>query len=120
MLTLKRFAAVTTLLLTLAALGCESGPSEVEVLQPELALSTTQNNILVGETTTVFAETTNLLGRQVEINWSTTLGQIEPTNEGRMARFTSEVPGTAVVTAEMRVNGQVLRESTNITVNSMR
>lgn len=107
-------------LVALTMVGCDTGPQSVDTLQPQLALSTTQQSILEGETTTIFAETSNLLGRDVQVNWSTTLGQVEPANQGRMARFTSDQPGTAVVTAEMNVDGRILREQININVNALR
>ena len=112
--------SVLTMILAMGLVACDTGPDTVDALEPQLALSTTQNSILEGETTTVFAETANLLGRDVQINWSTTLGQVQPSNDGRMARFTSDQPGTAVITAEMNVDGQVLRERTNVTVNALR
>ncbi|MEX0654313.1 MAG: hypothetical protein WD534_06835 [Phycisphaeraceae bacterium] len=109
---------VAALMLGLST-GCETGPGTVDRQAPSLELATSQNGILVGETTTVFAQTANLLGRDVEIRWGTTLGEITPARSGRVAQFSSDVPGTAVVTAEINADGQVLRDSVNITVNSM-
>ncbi|MFA9477353.1 hypothetical protein ACERK3_03480 [Phycisphaerales bacterium AB-hyl4] len=111
-------AMAATLMLVLAA-GCEMGPTEVDRQQPSLSLDASTTNILVGESTTVFAQTANLLGREVDIQWGTTLGEVEPARSGRVAQFRSDAPGTAVVTAEMRVNGQVLRDSVNINVSAI-
>lgn len=119
-LTLAGAWTVLTVLLTVGLAGCETGPRAVETMKPSLNLTASSQRILTGETTTLFAETANLLGRDVEMRWSTTLGRVEPSPSGRMARFTSDQAGTAVVTAEMRVNGEVLRDQINITVNAIR
>lgn len=115
-----RHGAVLGLLVVLAAVaGCESGPETVDVLQPALNLSTRHDSILQGETTTVFAGTSNLLGRQTKIEWTTSLGTIQPSSGGNMAQFKSDKPGTAMVTATLTADGRQIRDRINITVNAL-
>ncbi|MFA9477336.1 hypothetical protein ACERK3_03395 [Phycisphaerales bacterium AB-hyl4] len=113
-----RIGGMFSLVAAIAMLGaCEQGPTAMDAQEPTVSLSASDTNILVGETTTVMAQTANLLGRDVEIDWSTSVGEIEPTEEGRMARFTSDQAGTAVVTAELQSDGRVIRDQINIVVN---
>lgn len=119
---MKTYSAIASAVAVamLLTLGCESGPSEVKTLQPSVKLSTNHKTILVGESTMLFAQSQNLLGRQPQINWSSTFGTITPTGEGRMALFSSDVPGTAVITAEVSTADLIVRDTINVTVNSAR
>jgi hypothetical protein len=119
---MKALAGVAAALeLTAAAItGCESGPRMEERAAPSLSITRNHGNILTGETTAIITRTANLLGRDVTIRWSTTLGKVTPAEGGRLAYFTSDQPGTAVVTAEMHVDGRVIRDHTNVTVNAIR
>ncbi|MEX0886884.1 MAG: hypothetical protein WD009_10645 [Phycisphaeraceae bacterium] len=116
MKTLQRMTGIAVLAMLVTA-GCESGPQTVERQAPTLDLAANQNEVLVGESTTVFAQTTNMLGREVEIEWGSTLGEVEPLRDGRMAQFRSDTPGTSIVTAEVNVDGEILRDHINIVVN---
>lgn len=110
--------AIIAALMLMVTAGCGAGPeATVDRTAPSLSLDSSQQSILVGESTTIFAQTANLLGREAEIQWGSTLGEVRPARSGRVAQFTSDVPGTAVVTAEINVDGQILRDSVNITVN---
>lgn len=115
-----RFGGVAAMMAVAAMVAaCEQGPQAIDTQAPTMSLSTTDGSILVGETTTVMAQTGNLLGREVEIDWNASMGSIEPTEQGRMARFTSDSPGTAVITAELNVDGRIVRDQINVTINSM-
>lgn len=117
---MKTYLRIPTLLaaalMIFAGVGCETGMQGVDRDMPTLSLDPSQGEILVGESTTVFAQTTNLLGREVQIEWGSTLGEVTPARSGRVARFSSDVPGTAIVTAEVNVEGRILRESVNIEI----
>ena len=111
--------AMAVVLAFIVSSGCEGHPTPVDRQAPSLTIDARQDQILVGETTTVFAQTANLLGREAEIRWGTTIGEVTPARSGRVAQFTSEIPGTAIVTAEINIEGQILRDTVNIVVNPM-
>ena len=99
-----------------AGVGCQTDPEAVQWDTPTLNLTTSRSEVAVGETTTVFAQTTNMLGREIRIDWDATLGEIEPIRDGRMARFRSDEPGEAVVTATMSVDDEVYGDALVIEV----
>lgn len=101
--------------------GCESGPKTVNPTPPAVRLSANNKAILVGESTTIFARTQNLLGEHPQIRWSTTMGRIEPDVTGSIARFTSDTPGVAIITAQIQTaSGRTIQDQTKVTVNSIR
>ncbi|MFP4145568.1 MAG: hypothetical protein ACOCTI_07350 [Phycisphaeraceae bacterium] len=119
MKTLKILAVVLLLVSAAGLTACQTGPGTEQVLQPRISLDTRDDNILAGDSTTIFAESANLLGRDVQVDWSTTIGEIEPMQNGRMARFSSDIPGVAIVTAEANTDGRVLRDQINIRVDAV-
>ncbi len=119
---MKALTALAAAALVASALvaGCESSPRMEERQAPGLSVTRNHSTIVTGETTAIFAKTANVFGRNADIHWSTTLGHIMPVEGGRMAYFTSDQPGTAVITAELNVDGRLLRDHTNVTVNAVR
>ena len=96
---------------------------------PALSVSATRSDILVNESATVMIKSQNTLGSNPKVKWSTTLGEITPIKEGMFdfradkpaAMFTSDKPGTAIVTATLTMdNGKTLSDSTQIQVAAMR
>ena len=104
------------LALTAALAACQTDPEAVQWGSPTLNLTTTRSTVAVGETITVYAQTTNMLGREIRIDWHTTLGEIEPIRDGRMARFRSDQPGDAVITASMSAEGETYGDELVIVV----
>lgn len=86
--------------------GCETGGSSSEQQTVGFAMSPSQKQVLAGETVTLTTTTQNTLGKQAEIQWNTTGGQIREIDNGRVAQVTFDQPGTYVVSAELMVDGQ--------------
>lgn len=117
-----RSMAVSVLagLLTMIALGCDTGPRRVDVAQPSLSIRPNHGTILAGESTIIVAHSANLIGRPNNVRWSTTMGQIEPSRDTSTARFTADRPGVAIISADLDTDGRMLHSETKVTVNSMR
>ena len=104
--------------------GCESMAAHGS--EPALHLQASRSSILVNESATVFAQTENTLGKDAKITWDSSLGKVTPQKQGILdlsndkptALFTSDKPGTAVITATVTLaNGEKLSDSVNVTVN---
>ena len=111
-----RLLSIAVLGLALVA-GCESTR---QALAPSVGLRASNNEIMVNETTTIFAKTENLVGRDPDVRWNSTLGQLEISEDGRQARLKADQPGTAFVTIEVTTaDGQVLRDQQKIEIKSL-
>jgi hypothetical protein len=113
------WAAIAVLLV-----GCETAPPAGSTA-PALRIAPTRSAIKVDEPVTVQVRSENTLGMRPKITWSTNLGTVKPVTEGMldfradkpMAMFSSDKPGTAIVTASLTMdNGQTLSDSTQIQV----
>lgn len=107
----------------LMSAGCDfDRETRVERAQePGLALQATSREIYSGEIATVTAETANLLGRDAEVRWSTTGGELTTQDRGRIARVKFDSPGTYVVSAQLWSDGELVKtDSVTIEVRSLR
>jgi hypothetical protein len=104
--------------------GCQSTPP-VGSTDPSLHIAPTRSSVKVNESVTVQVRSENTLGQRPKITWSTNLGTIKPVSEGMLdfradkptAMFSSDKPGTAIVTATLSMdNGQMLSDTTEILV----
>ena len=115
MRTIHRKLPLALIALTASALlmllgGCESMESRRAAnAEPDMNLAASSRSILAGEVVTVTAQTENLLGREADIEWSTTGGDLEEDQNGRIARVKFDRPGTYAITALLRVDDQVLK-----------
>lgn len=123
----RLFSATLALLflpLTMIATpGCESWQREEEGLvgQPDLALRSSAREIYAGELVTVTAATQNLVGREADIQWTTTGGELTTEENGRIARVRFDRAGTYVVSAQLLLNGEVVRtDQTTVVVRPLR
>ena len=126
MRTIHRKFPLALIALTAAALlmfgGCESMESRRAAnAEPDMNLAASSRSILAGEVVTVTAQTENLLGREADIEWSTTGGSLDEDQNGRIARVKFDRPGTYTVTALLRVGDQVLKsDSVEVEVKAIR
>jgi hypothetical protein len=123
---MKRFAialgvAVVSAPLVGGMVACSSTEHVAEADVPRLDLSGSRKNMLVGETMTIVAESKNLVGRDAAIRWSATQGRLDVERNGRIARFTPDHPGSAIITAEVNTgDGHILRDSREVLVQELR
>lgn len=94
--------------------GCER--QRVEAREVMFSLEPTRSNLLVGENTTIFAYSENLLGRDAEIEWDASGGELFTEDRGRIARVYFDEPGQYVVQANLILDGRLAR-SASTTVN---
>jgi hypothetical protein len=117
------FSVAMTLLLLPASLafltGCppERRADPVRAAhEPSMTLVSTANTIYEGEMVTVTARTQNLLGREADIQWSTTGGELTTEDNNRIARVRFDRAGTYVVSSQLFIDGD-LRHTDSVTVN---
>lgn len=89
--------------LTLSA--CETG-GQTASTQPTISLTPSNRNILAGEVVTVTTQTRNTLGRDSEIQWQSSGGDLTTSRDGRIARVQFNEPGQYKIRANLMVNGQ--------------
>jgi hypothetical protein len=121
--------SVSSLAAVLFALASCNSPMAVDKQAPAIHLEASRNNVLVNESVTLFVKSENTLGKNPKVTWTSSLGSVKPEREGLLdfgsdhpkALFTSNQPGTAVITATLILDdGQKLSDSVNLTVNPVR
>lgn len=102
--------------------ACETDRAErVHMSPPTLELHPTARKVYAGEIVTITTETRNLVGREAELRWSTTGGELTTEENGRIARVRFDRPGTYVVSAQLFVNGDLAQtDSVNVEVLPLR
>ncbi len=104
-----RRACAWCLALGLGVAGCETGsryettPSESRV---GLDLKPSTTSLLVGEIVTVTARVNDIYGRDAKLEWTSTAGDLDTEQEGRVARVKFNEPGTYTVSAKLMVDGR--------------
>jgi hypothetical protein len=98
--------------------GCppERRTDPVRATEPTLTLMPTASTVYEGEVVSVMTRTQNLLGREADIQWATTGGELTTEDNDRIARVRFDRAGTYVVSAQLFVNGE-LRQTDTVTVN---
>ncbi len=113
---MRSFTRVGLLCLALGlggTVGCQSarhGDGLRSRVGMELEPSTT--NLVAGETVTVMAHTQDTIGRDVELQWANSAGELTTEKGGRVARVRFDQPGTYQVTARMLVDGREIERDT--------
>jgi hypothetical protein len=124
-LNVTRIGTLSCLLLALTLSGCNSSSrssnsADPSVSRMNLTLETSTGTILVGETATITARSYDTLGRDPQIEWTTTAGKLTTEQKGRIARLTTDTPGTCFVTAVLSSDGrEVKRETVEIRVKPL-
>lgn len=112
-------ALLITAMLPLAMMlpGCETGRTErIERTGPSLALHPTAKEVYAGEIVTITTETRNLLGRDAEVKWATTGGELKTEDQGRIARVKFDRAGTYVVSAQLYTDDEMV-QTQSVTIN---
>lgn len=81
-----------------------------------LSLQPSSREMMAGEIVTVIANTENLLGRDSEIEWNAPGGEVRTEENGRIARVMYDQPGTYTISAQLFVDGTMVRRD-GVTVN---
>lgn len=94
--------------------------SDPSVSRVDFSLETSTNDLLVGETATVFARSYDTYGRDPQLVWTTTAGKLTTEQNGRVARIMFDQPGTFFVTAVLTADGrEIKRQSVEIRVKPL-
>jgi hypothetical protein len=114
---ITRLACVATLSLFVAAgAACNSSHTTSTTSDPalshvDLALDASNREVVVGDTITVTARTEDTYGRNSQIKWNSTAGNLDTEQEGRVARIRFDQPGTYTVSAILSVDGKETRRA---------
>lgn len=115
-----RAAALTALFAPAVLTGCKTNSSETGENPASIALSPVNKTVAPGDTTTLTVTSRNTVGRDAEVRWMSTGGNLEVLENGRMARATFDMPGTYTITSALFIDGrEVSRDSTDITVRKI-
>jgi hypothetical protein len=86
----------------------------------QLDISATAHSIYEGEIATVTTRSMNTLGRDADIEWSTTGGKLDTERNDRIARIKFDKPGTYIITAKLVVDGHVVdSDQVEVTVRQL-
>jgi len=101
-------------LFSLAAVGCNEHSSysdnpDRRATTTSLSIEPSSREIVSGETVTFSAHTTDTYGRDADINWSSTAGDLKREENGRIARVTFKDVGTYTVKAALVVDGKTVQ-----------
>jgi hypothetical protein len=103
--------------LVVALPSCQTDDAEhIESTDPMLELHPTSKEVHAGEIVTVTTETRNLLGRDAEVKWATTGGELKTEEDGRIARVKFDRPGTYVVSAQLYADDEMV-QTESVTIN---
>jgi hypothetical protein len=108
----------------LAAFGCNTDSSMhggAGGAAPSISVSAANNDVVVGDTTTLTVNSRNTVGRDAHVEWMSTGGRVMPEENGRIARMSFDAPGTYTVTARLFFGDQeVARDAVNLNVKPLR
>lgn len=115
-----------SLAIVLSALAINACATDESMRHDETPVSSIEiegssRDLLVGDTATFIARTSDTYGRDAKVTWSSTAGTINTDDDGRIARVTFNEAGTYTVKATLMVNGNAIRtDSVEVHVNSTR
>lgn len=112
-------ACITLTLATLA--GCASdghGRRALAESQPQIDVVAPNREIVVGDSTTLTVTSKNTLGREAQVQWDTTGGNLTTQDNGRVARVRFDKPGSYTVNAKLIVDGRVYDQD-SVTIEAM-
>jgi plastocyanin len=101
----RTFVACVTILAAVA--GCQnSSYSTRPDSTASLRLEPSSREIVVGETVTFVARTSDTYGRDARVRWTATSGQLSQEQDGRVARVRFNDAGTYTVSASLMIDNQ--------------
>jgi len=74
---------------------------------PQIDIVTSNEDVAVGDSTTLTVKSKNTLGHNAQVQWDTTGGSLSPEDSGRIARVRFDKPGSYTVTAKLMIDGRV-------------
>jgi plastocyanin len=105
----------------LALTGCQDNKVDHPNSDVGFSINASHTDIMVGETVTLTARTTDTLGRDVDVKWTSTGGNLDTERGNRIARVTFDKPGTYSVRGDLYLNGNVYKSDQKvITVKQIR
>jgi hypothetical protein len=120
---MKRAILVACLAAVGVGIGCANNRADDPLMdaQPQISLVSSNREITVGDTTTLTVNSRNTLGKDAQVEWTSTGGDLQTADSDRVARVMFEQAGVYTVTASLMVDGRVVdRESVNINVRPLR
>ena len=97
-----------------------SSSSDPAISRVALKLEPSTRELMTGETVTITARSQDTYGRNSELNWTTTSGDLTTEQNGRIARVKFDDAGTYTVTAVLMIDGhEERREAVNIRVKPL-
>lgn len=110
-----------------ATAGCRM-PSESRSVQPtglaanqiDFWLEPSMEEIFAGETVTLTVRDQDTAGRDVNIEWSTSGGELTTERNNRIARVRFDSPGVYTITGRMYADDIVLSDTVDVTVKRVR
>lgn len=97
--------------------GCDSGAHSAQLAPTEFSIHPSATKLVAGEIATVTVQSANTLGRDAEVRWETSGGDLTTQQNGMVARIRFDQPGRYVVTSRLYLDGDLVqRDSTNIEV----
>lgn len=109
-MTLPRLLMTPIAVLALALGACESSNRSVKSFsesdQPTVSIRASATQIVVGEIVTFAARTQDTYGRDAQLRWSSTAGELKIEQDGRVARGFFNETGTYTVKAVLSVDGR--------------
>jgi plastocyanin len=108
--------------MALTLTGCQNdGYAGSENEDVRFRVIASNSDIVAGDVVTFTTRSENTLGRDAKVTWTSTGGEIDTEDGGRIARATFEKPGTYTVTGQLKVDGQVVRsDSVDVRVKAVR
>lgn len=103
--------------LGLALGACEGRGSGVSARELMFDIEPSRSTVLVGENVTILAYSEGTLGRDTQLEWDASGGELFTEDNGRTARVYFDEPGTYVVQSNLILDGRLARSaSTTIEV----
>ncbi|MDX2133000.1 MAG: hypothetical protein SFY69_13205 [Planctomycetota bacterium] len=96
-----------------AAQACQSSrTSSTGERLPSIAVEASSREVIAGELVTFIARSRDTYGRETEIRWRSTAGDIQTDQDGRVARVKFDQPGTYSVSAVLIFDGREVERDT--------
>lgn len=107
--------------------GCQMPETERPAAAPSMAhnyidfwIEPSRRTIFAGETVTLTVRDQDTAGRDVNIDWTTTGGELTTERNNRIARVRFDSPGVYTITGRMQADDLFFSDSIDITVERVR